>query len=68
MNLRENILSIHIDDDLYKKVKDNTEQDNMTVPKFEGYSLDNNGLLRYNNIIYIPSNDKLRSLILSESH
>jgi hypothetical protein len=33
-NIRENILAIHIDDDLYKEVKDNIGQDNMMVPKF----------------------------------
>jgi hypothetical protein len=40
----------------------------MMVPKFEGYTLDNDGLLRYNNKIYVPPNDELRSLILSEVH
>ena len=40
----------------------------MMVPKFEGYSLDNDGLLRFKRIIYVPPNDELRSLILSEAH
>ena len=40
----------------------------MMVPIFEGFSFDSNGLLRFKNIIYIPSNDKLRMLILSEAH
>jgi hypothetical protein len=40
----------------------------MMVPKFEGYTLDKNGLLRYNNRIYIPPNDELLILILSEVH
>ena len=40
----------------------------MMVPNFEGYTLDNDGLLRYNNRIYVPPNEKLRSLILSEAH
>jgi hypothetical protein len=38
------------------------------VLKYEGYSLDNNGLLSLNKIIYIPPNCELRSLILSEAH
>jgi hypothetical protein len=40
----------------------------MMVLKFEGYTLDNDGLLRYNNRIYVPPNDELRILILSEAH
>jgi hypothetical protein len=40
----------------------------MMVPKFEGYSLDNDGLLRFSRRIYVLPNDELRSLILSEAH
>jgi hypothetical protein len=40
----------------------------MMVPKFEGYSLDNDRLLRYNDKICVPHNDELISLILSEAH
>jgi hypothetical protein len=68
MNLRENILALQIDDDWYKEVKANTGKDTMMLPKFEGYSLYNEGFLRYNDIIYVPPNDELRSLILSEAH
>jgi hypothetical protein len=35
---------------------------------FEGYTLENDGLMRYNSQIYVPSNDGLRKLILSEAH
>jgi hypothetical protein len=55
-NLRENILAIQIDNDCYKDIKDNIGQDTMMVPRFEGYTLDNDGLMRYNNLIYIPPN------------
>ena len=41
MNLREKILTLHIDNDRYKEVKDNIGQDTMMVMKYEGYSLDN---------------------------
>jgi hypothetical protein len=67
-NLRENILTIQFDDDWYKEVKEIIEQDTMMVPRFEGYTLDNDGLMRYNNRIYVPPNEKLRNLILSEAH
>jgi hypothetical protein len=30
--------------------------------------LENDGLIRYNNRIYVPPNEELRSLILSEAH
>jgi hypothetical protein len=68
MNLRENILTIQCDDDWYKEVKENIGQDTMLVPKFEGFTVDNDGLMRYNNQIYVPPNDELRSLILNEAH
>jgi hypothetical protein len=38
------------------------------VPKFEGFTVDNEGLLGFNNWIYIPPNDELKSLILNETH
>jgi hypothetical protein len=40
----------------------------MMVPKFEGFMVDNDGLLRFKGQIYIPPNDELRSLILNEAH
>ena len=40
----------------------------MLVPKFEEFTMDNNGLMRYNNWIYVLTNDKLRSLILNKAH
>jgi hypothetical protein len=48
-NLRETILALQLDDDWYKEVKDNTRRDTMMVPRYEGYSFENDGLLRYNN-------------------
>jgi hypothetical protein len=50
-NLREKILTLLVGDDWYKEVKDNIRQDTMMVLKFEGYTLDNDGLMRYNNKI-----------------
>jgi hypothetical protein len=40
----------------------------MLVPKFEGFTMDNNRLMRYNDWIYVPPNDELRSLILRKDH
>jgi hypothetical protein len=40
----------------------------MMVPIFEGFTFDEDGLLRFKNRIYVPLNDELRSLILNEAH
>jgi hypothetical protein len=40
----------------------------MMVPRFEGFTLDDDGLLRFKNQIYVPLNDVLRILILNEAH
>jgi hypothetical protein len=40
----------------------------MMVPRFEGFMLDADGLLRFKNQIYVPPNDELRSLILNMDH
>ena len=68
MNLRENILTLQHEDDWYKEVDGFIEQNTMMVPRFEGFSFDSNGLLRFKNRIYVPPNDELRMLILSEAH
>jgi hypothetical protein len=67
-NLRENILTLQRNDDWYKEVKDFIRQNTMMVPKFEGFTMDSDGLLRFNNRIYVPPNDELRSFILDEAH
>jgi hypothetical protein len=64
-NIQENILALQIDNDWYKEVKTNTGQYTLMVSKFEGYYFDNDGLLRYNDRIYVPPNDELIILILS---
>jgi hypothetical protein len=66
-NLRENILTLQHDDDWYKEVKEFIRQNTMLVPKFEGFTVDNDGLMRYNNQIYLPPNDELRSFDLKRS-
>jgi hypothetical protein len=40
----------------------------MMVPTFEGFTFDDDALLRFKNQIYIPLNDELRILILNEAH
>jgi hypothetical protein len=67
-NLHEKILTLQHDDDWYKEVKDFIGQNTMMVPRYDGYSLDRDGLLRFRSRIYVPPNDELRRLILSEAH
>ena len=40
----------------------------MKVPKYGGYTLEDDGFIRFNKLIYVPPNDKIQNLILSESH
>jgi hypothetical protein len=40
----------------------------MMIPRFEGFTFDNDVLSRFKNWIYVPPNDELRSLILNEAH
>jgi hypothetical protein len=67
-NLREKILTLQRDDDWYKEVEDFIRQNTMMVPRYEGFSFDSDGLLRFRGRIYVPPNDELRMLILSEAH
>jgi hypothetical protein len=48
-NLCENILTLQCDDDWYKEVKDFTGQNTMMVPRFEGFTFDDGGFLRFKN-------------------
>ena len=43
-NLRENILTLQRDNDWYKEIKDFIGQNTMMVPRFEGFTLDDDGL------------------------
>jgi hypothetical protein len=67
-NLREKIRTLQRDDDWYTEIKDFIGQNTMTVPRYEGYSLDSYGFLRFRGRIYVPPDDKLRRVILSEAH
>ncbi len=67
-NLREDMMGFQKDDPWYEEVKNELENEKMTTPKYEIYSLDQDGLLRYNIGIYVPRNDDMQNLILSEAH
>jgi hypothetical protein len=67
-NLREKIPTLQRDDDWYKGVEDFIRQNTMMVPRYEGFTIDSDGLLRFKGRIYVPPNDELRMLIMSEAH
>jgi hypothetical protein len=68
MNIHENILTITTWHDWYKEVKENIRQNTMLVPKFEGFTMENDELMRCNNRICVLPNDELKSFILNEAH
>jgi hypothetical protein len=67
-NIRENILTLQRDDNWYKEVKEFIGQNTIMVPKFQGFTMDNDGLFTFKSQIYVPPNDEFRSFILNESH
>jgi hypothetical protein len=67
-NLCEKILTLQCDDDWYKEVKGFIGQNTMMVARYEGFSFDSDGILRFKSRIYVPPNDELRMMILSEAH
>jgi hypothetical protein len=68
VNLREHVLTQLQGDNWYLKVTSNFQSGRQLDPKYEGYSLEENGLLRYRGRMYIPENGDIRSIILKESH
>jgi hypothetical protein len=67
MNLHENILTYSVMMTGIKRLGKFWTR-HLVVPKFEGFAVDNNILMRYNNHIYVPPYDELISLILNEVH
>ena len=67
-NLWEKTLKLQLEYEWCREVKTGLENEAMKIPKYEGYVFDKYGLLRYNKRIYVPSNEEVRDLILSEAH
>jgi hypothetical protein len=49
LHKKKRILTLQRDDDWYKKVDGFIRQNTMMVPRFEGFSFDSDGLLRFKN-------------------
>jgi hypothetical protein len=52
----------------YLKVTSSLQSGRQLEPKYEGYSLEAYGLLRYHGRIYIPEGGDIQSIILKEAH
>jgi hypothetical protein len=68
VNLREHVLAQIQRDSWYLKVTSNLQSGRKLDPKYEGYSLEIDGLLRYQGRMYIPENGDIQSIILKEAH
>jgi hypothetical protein len=68
VNLREHVLTQLHGDSWYLKVTSNLQSGRQLDPKYEGYSLEVDGLLRYRGRMYIPEGGDIRSIILKEAH
>jgi hypothetical protein len=68
VNLREHVLTQLQGDSWYLTITSNLERGRQLDPKYEGYSLEANRLLRYRGRMYIPENGDIRSIILKEAH
>ena len=68
VNLRERVLEQLQGDNWYLKVTSNLQSGRKLDPKYEGYSLETDGFLRYRGRMYIPKNGDIRSIILKKAH
>jgi hypothetical protein len=67
-NLREHVLTQLQEDSWYLKVTSNLQSGRQLDPKYEGYSLEADELLRYRGRMYIPEDGDIQSIILKEAH
>ena len=66
-DLRQQIANRVAEDELYAQVKDKLQQQ-ILEKKYEGYKLEEDGILTYKNIIYIPNVADLRRKVMDEIH
>ena len=66
-DLRQQIVNHTVGDELYVQVKDKLQQQSLEK-RYDGYKLEEDGLLTYKNKNYIPSVADLRRLVMDEIH
>ena len=68
VNLRDQVLEHIVRDIWYLKVRLGFESNHSKEPKFEGYDLEEDEILRFHRRMYILDSGDLRNTILKESH
>ena len=66
-DLRQQIVNHVVEDELYEQVKDKLQQQ-ILEKKYEGYKLEEDGLLTYKGKNYIPNVAYLRRVVMDEIH
>ena len=66
-DLRQQIVSHVVGDELYEQVKDKLQQQTLEK-RYEGYKLEEDGILIYKGRIYIPDVADLRRVVMDEIH
>ena len=66
-DLRQQIVCHVAGDELYEQVKDKLQQQSLEK-RYEGYKLEEDGLLTYKGRIYIPYEADMRRVVMDEIH
>ena len=66
-NLRQQVVNNVAGDELYEQVKDKLQHQSLEK-RYEGYKLEEDGLLTYQDRIYIPDVADLRRVVMDEIH
>ena len=66
-DLRQQIVNHVAEDELYVHIKDNLQHQSLEK-RYEGYNLEEDGLLTYKSRIYIPKVADLRKVVMDEIH
>ena len=65
--MRQQIVNHSAGDELYEQVKDKLQQQSLEE-RYEGYKLEEDGILTYKGRIYIPNVADLRRMVMDEIH
>ena len=65
--LRQQIVNHTVEDEMYVQIKDKLHHQSLEK-KNEGYKLEEDELITYNNRIYIPNVEDLRRIVIDEIH
>ena len=66
-DLRQQIINRNAEDEMYVQVKDKLQQQSLEK-KYEGYKLEEDGILTYKSRMYIPNVAYLRRVVMDEIH